>query len=59
MRTRFRTDGAFDGAGGDVEVVGAQLVVAHAMAMLAQVLEDIDQLVAPQRSPVLQVTPHN
>jgi hypothetical protein len=53
------SDGALDGAGGDVEIVGAQLVVAHAMAMLAQVLEDVEQLVAPQRRPVLQVTPHN
>jgi len=39
-------DRAFDDAGGDVEVVGAKRVVAHPMAVLAEVREDVEQLLA-------------
>jgi hypothetical protein len=40
-------DRTFDDAGGDVEIVAPKGVVAHAMAMLADVREDIEQLLAP------------
>src|SRR5215831_20774385 len=39
-------NGAFSSAGGDVEIVTAEHVVVHAMAMRAEVLEDLEQLLA-------------
>jgi hypothetical protein len=45
-RTKRIADGSFDGAATDVEVLSAQLGVAHAVLMLGEVLHDVEKALA-------------